>query len=148
MGFALTELFGRLLGIGFGYQLTSHGIDITHECADVSITVGAEVTNVIPITVQFKKADGSDMDSVVVADFFIFGDASGLSGGAGGSTGLAVGTDGALIATPEAKKYLIFSSEADGDLDLTFTDTGTTAFYVGCRLPTGRLVISSVVQMA
>ena len=148
MAEALTELFGRLLGIGSDFQLTSHGVDITPVCAGATITVGTETTNVIPITVQFEKADGSDMDAVTHAEVFVFADAAGLAAATGGSTGIAAGTDGALISTLVAKKHFVVSSEVDGDLDLTWTDTGTEAVYLGIKLPTGRMVFSSVIACA
>ena len=144
----LTELFGRLLGIGHKGQLIAGTSEITSPCANCTITVGTETTNVIPITIQLEKADGSDLDEVGVVELLIFGDAGKLSAGDGGSTGLALGTDGALISTLEAKKHLVVSSEADGDIDLTFTDTGTSAYYLGVKLPNGNIIMSDVIQMA
>lgn len=145
----LTELFGRLLGIAATGQLVSNGIDITNQCADVSITVGTETTDVIPVTVQFKDSNGDDMDSVVHAEVYVFADATGLAAATtGGSTGIAAGTDGAIISTLVAKKHFVTSSEADGDLDLTWTDTATEAVYLGIKLPTGRMVFSDVIQCA
>ena len=60
----------------------------------------------------------------------------------GGSTGIAIGTDGALLPVV-AKKLFWAISEADGDIDLTWTDTGTEAAYLAVRLPNGKMVISS-----
>jgi hypothetical protein len=148
MGIIQTEIFGRLLGIGADKQLVSNDIDITPVCVDCTITVGTETTNVIPITIQLKDAEGNDISYSEVVELLIFGDAGKLSAADGGSTGLAIGTDGAIISAPEAKKHLVVSSEADGDIDLTFTDTGTTAYYLGVKLPTGRIVMSDVIQMA
>ena len=144
----LTELFGRLLGIGHKGQLIAGTSEITSPCANCTITVGAEATNVIPITIQLEKADGSDLDEVAVVELLMFGDANKLSASAGGSTGLAINGDGALISTPEAKKHLVVSSEADGDIILSFTDTGTDAHYLGVKLPNGNIVMSDVIQMA
>ena len=59
----------------------------------------------------------------------------------GGSTGIAIGTDGALLAVV-AKKYFLATSESDGDIDLTWTDTGSESVAVGVRLPNGRVVVS------
>ena len=147
MGTIHTEIFGRLLGIGFTKQLVSNDIDITPPCVDCTITVGAEVTNVIPITIQLLDADGQDIDYVEVVEVLVHGAAL-LAAADGGSTGLAIGTDGAILSTLEAKKSFLVSSEGDGDIDFTFTDTGTSAYYVSVRLPTGRIVTSAVVQMA
>ena len=59
----------------------------------------------------------------------------------GGSTGIEIGTDGALLPVV-AKKYFLATSETDGDIDLTWTDTGTEVAYLGLRLPNGRIIIS------
>ena len=124
MAEGLTSIHGRKLAIAKTGNLTANGIDITQPCADASITVGAENTNVRAITIQLKDANG---DAFVTT---------------GGSTGIAIGTDGALL-TVVAKKYFVAISEADGDIDLTWTDTGTEAAYLAVRLPNGRLVISA-----
>jgi hypothetical protein len=60
----------------------------------------------------------------------------------GGSTGIAIGTDGALLAIV-AKKLFLAISEADGDIDLTWTDTGTEAAYLAVILSNGKMIISS-----
>ena len=149
MGVILTELFGRLLGIGHDGQLVAQGHDITNICANVEFTVAAESpANTIVTSCQFTKADGSALDSVVHCDVFVFADAAGLAVGAGGSTGLTAGTNGAIIDTITAKQHFTFASEDDGTLDLDMDDTGTTAWYLGVKLPGGRMVISPVVQMA
>lgn len=142
MGTIQTEIFGRLLGIGFDKQLVSHDVDITQACADASITVGAEATNVRAITIQLKKADGSDVDAVTHFWIAMFTSAAATAfASTGGSTGVAIGTDGALLAVV-AKKLFLCTSEADGDWDGTWTDTGSESVALGVILPTGRLVIS------
>jgi hypothetical protein len=60
----------------------------------------------------------------------------------GGSTGIAVGTDGALLPIV-AKKLFLAISEADGDIDLTWTDTGTEAAYLAVILPNGKMIVSA-----
>jgi hypothetical protein len=57
------------------------------------------------------------------------------------------GTDGALLAVV-AKKYFLATSETDGDIDLTWTDTGTEVAYLGLRLPNGRVIISDALTNA
>ena len=108
-----------------------------------TITVGAEVANVRAITIQFSDGAGNDLNYRIVTAMLVLADANGDAFvGTGGSTGIAVGTDGALIALV-AKKVFLAISEADGDVDLTWTDTGTEAAYLGIVLPNGRLVISA-----
>jgi hypothetical protein len=111
--------------------------------ADASITVGAEVANVRAITIQLKDAQGNDLtvrQSVLIA---VLADANGDAFvTTGGSTGIAIGTDGALLALV-AKKLFLAISEDDGDIDLTWTDTGTEAAYLAVVLPNGKLIISA-----
>lgn len=142
MANAHTEIFGRLLGIGFNKQLVSHDIDITHQAADASITIGAEATNVRAITIQLKKADGTDVDAVTHFWIAVFSSAAATAfATTGGSTGVAVGTDGAALPVV-AKKLFLCTSEADGDWDGTWTDTATETVALGIILPTGRMVVS------
>ena len=136
------SIVGRRLSQRGAGNLEAYGIQITRPCVDCSITVGAENANVRAITIQLKDALGNDIDYVELVEILVFGSAAMTSGATGGSTGLAIGTDGAIIATSEAKKHFFVTSEADGDIDLTWTDTGTESVAVGVRLPTGRIVVS------
>ena len=107
-----------------------------------TITVGAEVANVRDLTIQFQDGTGHDINYRITVPVIVLADANGEAFVVtGGSTGIAIGTDGALIALV-AKKVFLAISEADGDLDLTWTDTGTEAAYLGLVMPNGRLVIS------
>lgn len=143
-----TSIHGRRLGLGEKNQLVSHDIEITRPCVDATITVGAEDTNVRAITIQLKDAQGNDIDYVETVELILFLNAARTAFVAtGGSTGLAIGTDGALQAIV-AKKHFLATSEADGDIDLTWTDTGNEAAYLGVRLPNGRIVMSDALTNA
>lgn len=140
------SLHGRKVGFdsNTGNLLTNGGdLRITQPCADASISVGAENTNVRAITIQLKDATGADIAYVETVEIMVFASASRTAFATGGSTGLEIGTDGALLPVV-AKKYFIATSETDGDIDLTWTDTGTESVSVGIRLPNGRFVMSSV----
>lgn len=145
---ALTSLHGRRLGLSPENNLVSNGISITPEAVDAEITVADEDTNVRDITIQLKDANGNDIQSRQVVELLVLADANGDAFvTTGGSTGIEIGTDGALVAVV-AKKYFKAISEADGDIDLTWTDTGTEAAYLGVLLPSGRLVISDALTNA
>lgn len=138
------SIMGRSLGLGENGNLLTQGGDlqVTRPCVDCSITVGAEATNVRAITIQLKDANGADIDYVETVEIILFLNAAMTAFVAtGGSTGIQIGTDGALLAVV-AKKYFLATSESDGDIDLTWTDTGTEAAYLGVRLPNGRIVVS------
>lgn len=114
---------------------------LAHRACDARITVGAEVANVRPIAIQLLDAQGNDIDHVEMVEIILFTSTAMTAFVAtGGSTGLAIGTDGALLPVV-AKKYFLATSEADGDIDLTWTDTGTEAAVIGVRLPNGRIVL-------
>jgi len=111
--------------------------------AGATITVSAENTNVRTITIQLTDANGADIayrQHVLIGVFLDANpDAFVVTGG---STGIAIGTDGALLALV-AKKFFSAVSEADGDIDLTWTDTGTEAAYLGVILPNGKIIMST-----
>jgi len=142
---AYKSIMGAQLGLGAAGNLLAKGgdIQVTRPCVDASITVAAENTNVRAITIQLKDAYGQDIDYVETVEIIVFSSAAMTAfATTGGSTGIAIGTDGALLAIV-AKKYFLATSEADGDIDLTWTDTGTESVAVGVRLPNGRVVVSA-----
>lgn len=148
MADGLTSIHGRRLMLAERGQLTSNGIDISRPCVDATITVGAENSNVRAITIQLKDSEGRDINYVESVMLVVYGDANKTSYvGTGGSTGIAIGTDGALLALV-AKKVFLATSESDGDIDLTWTDTGTEAAYLGLHLPNGRIIMSSALTNA
>lgn len=148
MSEALVSIHGRALGQGKEKQLTSNGIDISQPCVDATITVAAEVSNVRDITIQLKDADGNDISYAETVELILYADAAKAAFvTTGGSTGIEIDTDGALLAVV-AKKYFLATSETDGDIGLTWTDTGTEAAYLGVRLPNGRIVMSDALTNA
>lgn len=152
MGGFFKTIQGNALGILSRGQLGARRgagyVNISQPCVDASITVGAEIANARAITIQLRDAEGNDINYVETVEILVFLDAAMTAFVVtGGSTGIAIGTDGALLAIV-AKKYFLATSEADGDIDLTWTDTGTEAAFLGVRLPNGRVVISSALTNA
>lgn len=153
MAAPFVSLHGLRLGLASQGNLVSMAqgseLPLTSPCADCSITVGAEISNARAITIQLKDATGADINYSEIVDVFVFLDAAGLAlATTGGSTGIAIGTDGAILNTVVAKKIFLVNSEVDGDIDLSWTDTGTEAAYLGVRLPNGRVVVSSALTNA
>lgn len=113
--------------------------------AGARITVGAEVANVRQIGVQLLDRAGRDISYRAAVRLAVLADANGDAFVAvGGTTGLAIGAggDGTLIPLV-AKKLFEAISEADGDIDLQWTDTGTDVAYLAVILPNGAMVISA-----
>jgi len=144
----LKSIEGRQLGISDVGSLVSNDIEISRPCVNAAITVGAEAANVRAITIQLLDANGADINYVEEVELVLFLTADKLAYVVtGGSTGIAIGTDGAL-STIVAKKVFRATSEIDGDIDLTWTDTGTEAAYLGVKLPNGRYVMSDALTNA
>lgn len=142
------SLHGRQLMLSEAGNLISNGKQLHMPCVDASITVGAEAGDARAITIQLKDADGNDIDYVETVEVHMFLNAARTAYVVtGGSTGIAIGTDGALLALV-AKKVFIATSEADGDIDLTWTDTGTEAAYLGLKLPNGKFIMSDALTNA
>ena len=142
-GSALFSIAGRPLGISQYGNLAGNEIAITQPCVNATITVGDESANVRAITIQLSDANGADINYVETVMIVMYGAAAMTSfATTGGSTGIAIGTDGALLALV-AKKVFLATSEADGDIDLTWTDTGTESVALGVMLPNGRVVVTA-----
>lgn len=139
------SLHGRRLGYdAVTGQVQSQGgdLDVTQPCADASITVGDEAANVRAITIQLKDSAGGDIAYPEIVTVYVFSDATMQALATGGSTGIAIGTDGTILETRVAKTIFEVVSEADGDIDLTWTDTGTESVVLGVKLPSGRMVLT------
>lgn len=139
---ALTSIHGRKLGTTSEGAVSAQGKRVTHPCVDATITVGDESSDVRNITIQLLDAYGNDVSEVAQVGIAVYADDEGTAyASTGGSTGIAIGTDGALLDVV-AKKYFLATSEADGDIDLTWTDTGTETVAIGVILPNGNVIIS------
>lgn len=110
--------------------------------AQAVITVGAKVANVRNITIQLNDGAGVAVTSRKPVRILMLGDALGASFAAtGGSTGLAQGTDGTILAVV-AKKVFEAISKNNGSITLTYTDTGSEAVWLAVAVA-GKLVISA-----
>ncbi len=139
----LASVKGRKLSTTATGNLSGLDKRISHPCVDATITVGDESANVRAITIQLLDAYGEDVSEVTVVDLFVFANAAGTAiATTGGSTGIEIGTDGAILSTITAKLHFALSSEADGDIDLTWTDTATESVALGLRLPNGNIIVT------
>ena len=115
-------------------------------CAyDATITVGTEASNVINVTIQLKDYAGNDLAVANSIVAYLSSTATGLDRATTTvTTETAIGTDGSLGILLAKSMYLLIS-EADGDIDLNFTDTGTNSFYLVLVMPNGKLKVSAVI---
>ena len=114
---------------------------------DPTFTIGAESANVINVAVQFVDELGNDVDQAVNAYLSLHDDAAGQTAGTAHSTSPAIGSDG-LLAVLVTDLAWMATSEADGDLDINFTDDGAQTVYLKVVLPDGRQVMSDAITHA
>lgn len=146
--FGELQVEGRRLLLDGDGALKSNDAYLTHECCNATIAVGAESANVRAITVQLQDAYGNDLRRRAFVRAHVMADANGDAFvTTGGSTGIAIGTDGALLPVV-AKRSFILVSEDDGDIDLTWTDTGTEVAFLHLELPNGKRVVSAALTNA
>jgi hypothetical protein len=112
--------------------------------ADAVLTVGAINTNAITVGIQLKDALGNDLAIRGGVKAYLSSDANGDAlEAASGTLSVAAGTDGVLIEDATDNSFWLIS-EADGDIDVTVTQTGADAHYLVLVLPDGRLKASAV----
>lgn len=126
----------------------AYNTPFTEDAVDATITVGAEIANARAISIQFKDANGANMDAIVRCELHVLLDAAGVDFVAtGGSTGIAAGASGKILATVAKKIFKAYSTTA-GLLAISWTDTGTEVAFLGVLLPNGRMVFSSALTNA
>lgn len=125
-------------------------IDGYQIAAFATIDVAAEDSNDVAVTIQLyaDEAGNVPLANVAAVEYWLSDD----SGGAGVAAtapdgGIAIGTDGVLNELVSGKAgYLV--SEADGDIDIVVTESGSDTFYLVLKLPTGRLIVSDALTFA
>ena len=120
--------------------------------ASVSFSVGAESTNAITVSCQFKDAAGADMTSARCLRAYLSADSAGQT--AASSSGLTVtsGTDGLTQVSVDSNtiNMLWLTSEADGDVDVVITDAsgGSLTNYLNVITPDGKIHTSGAITFA
>lgn len=115
---------------------------------DATITVGAEGTNAIDVTIQLKDANGDDLAVRGAVRAYLSNDANGDSIITTAPSGhVAIKTDG-VCAHLITDKVFELISESDGDIDLTITEAGALTCYLILILPNGKLKASGAITFA
>lgn len=115
------------------------------------LVLGAEITlaaaggGAQTASVQFNDGSGVEKAVPCAVPFYLASDAAGLTPSSAPDGGIAAGTDGALIEWTANVAGLAIS-EADGDLDVVVTESGSASFFLVLVMPGGGLVISAAIQ--
>lgn len=141
------SLLGQILGISDRGNLVSAAggaqKNVTSPCCHVTGTISAEaatVANQRDITLQLRDANGDAIDYACPVKIIVFtSSAMTTHVVTGGSTGIATGGTGSLLAIVAKKIFSAISSTA-GVITLIYTDTGTEIGYLGVELPNGHVI--------
>jgi len=149
---AFKSIIGRRLGLGAYGNLQANGNDITSKVAAATISISAEgatVANQRDITITLKDADGNAIDYAESGGEIVLYTSSAMTAfvATGGSTGIAAGASGAILALV-AKKVFKFATTTAGVCQVIYTDTGTEAVYMAVKLPNGVTVPGGVLTNA
>lgn len=136
----VNQILGRWFGLAEAGNLYVNGKAITSPCVDATVVVDPTSTSPRAITVTLLDAEGRALDYAENVELIVYSTTAMVDFTAtGGSTGLAIGASGKLLAQVAKKVFKAISTTA-GVIALTHTDTGTDACYLGVRLPNGRVI--------
>lgn len=111
-------------------------------------TIGTEAANAINVAVQlYDRNNGNEITERVALNWYLASNATGDAIASAPTGGIAIGTDGLLLEWTSNISGLVVS-EADGDIDVTLTDTGTPTFYLVLVAPDGKLYPSAAITFA
>ena len=111
-------------------------------------TIGTENTNAINVAIQLVNRDnGNELAERVALQWYLSSDANGDAISAAPSGGIAIGTDGLLIEHTNNIAGTVIS-EADGDIDVTLTESTAKSFYLILIAPDGKLYPSGAITFA
>lgn len=113
-----------------------------------TISVGAESGTDINVAIQLLDSGEQDLAEVGMVHAYLSDDSGGDGiAAAAPDSGEAIGTDGAIVASVVANLVWLLQSESDGDIDITFSDTGAFGpVYLVVVLPDGSVVVSDAIE--
>ena len=120
--------------------------NLNNVACDAEFTIASSDPAVV--TIQLKDYLGNDVAAANSVMAWVSSTTTGLDPSAlSGEIALTSSGDGAVLIHLTHYLYQLIS-EADGDIAVTITDTGTTAQYLTLLMPTGKLVVSTTLGFA
>ena len=108
------------------------------------VTVGAEGTNAINVAIQLRDSNNRDLQAAGAIHAYLADDeGGGVIAASAPDGGWAIGTDGLLIPIV-ANKAALLVSEADGDIDVTITESTGKTFYLILVFPDGGISSTAI----
>ena len=121
------------------------------DAIDVVITIGTQAADVINVSLQVVIGDAQNIDInvVLVAWLTDTQGADAAISSAAPDVGVALGTDGALVAELVANLMFYMVTDEVGVVDLDIEDaTGTPTWYLNVALPGGGVAVSDAITFA
>lgn len=125
-----------------------------NDVGGASFVLATEDSNAIVVSIQLYDRAGRELQKSVALDAYLSSASDGSTfEGHSGTLTIASGTDGLTIpaaaANSSGHSLLKLVSEADGDIDVSITQTsGADEFYLVLIMPNGDLVISQAITFA
>ena len=142
LGLAKTgNLIARAGGAGNIFQITRPAVN-----AVITISAeGATVANQRNITITLKDSNGDAINYAENFEIVLFSSSAMTDFVAtGGSTGIAAGASGKILAVVAKKLFRALTTTA-GVCEVIYTDTSTDAGYLAVRLPGGQIIPGGVI---
>ncbi|MFA5751112.1 MAG: hypothetical protein WC898_02370 [Candidatus Paceibacterota bacterium] len=139
----------QLVSAADGLTATTDEIDtLAGSVQDAEFTVGVEGTNAINVAIQLEDIAGDPIAARASVQAYLSADANGDSVITTAPDGnVVIGTDGLCMHLIENKLFQL-TSEVDGDIDLTITESGAATYYLVVVLPNGKLKVSAAITFA
>lgn len=149
------SLRGMDLGFGSAGELAAkvRGVvtQLTRPAVTATISISAEgatVANQRDITITLKDRKGNAIAYSEMFEILLFSSSAMTDFVAtGGSTGIAAGASGKILALVAKKVFRALTTTA-GVCQVIYTDTGTDAGYLAVRLPGGQIIAGGLVTNA
>ena len=130
--------------LALGWQVAIASVDVEN----VAITIGDQDVHTINVAVQLLDAQGESLAAGVSVLAFLADDDTGLSATGTAPAGhVAVGTNGGCTHLVTDKVFMLHA-DANGQLNIDVTDSGTSTWYLVLILPTGKRLVSNAITFA
>lgn len=146
---ALLQFINQITGYNKIRDALKAFLGVVPIAASVQLAVGTESGTVINVTGQVVDVAGNALREDTNLLFYLSNDAAGQALiTTAHDSGFAIGTDGTIIVEFTANKCGWLITEADGDFDIDFDESGALTAYLQISLPSGRRVASVAITHA
>lgn len=112
----------------------------------VAFTVGAKISTVINVGLMLKTCKGVQLAEPAQFKAYLSDVVTGLDiTGTVPDGGVAIGTNGKILASLVTNKMWELVSKADGTIDLSITHSGTHTYYLIVVDPIGSVIASTAI---